>query len=100
MFMQANTDGVSLHSHLSEVIQELLATKSPSLDDLESISLEVKKKHFTSLEPAAKNPAVPAVVPSEAFKKRSTSLLKVRAPLPCEAPACRRERARPQRVAR
>ena len=53
MFTQANAQGVSLHSHLSELIQQLLKAKDPKLEELESISLEVKAKHFTSLEPAA-----------------------------------------------
>ena len=50
---------MSLHSHLTEVIHKLLATKDPNaLGNFESLSLEVKAKHFTADEPGVTN--VPA----------------------------------------
>ena len=46
-FNQAGPDGVSMRSHLTEVIHRLLLSKdADALSKLESISLEVKAKHF------------------------------------------------------
>lgn len=46
-FLKANEDGVSLHTHLSEVLQSLLKSKDPNaLANFESISLDVKAGRF------------------------------------------------------
>jgi len=75
-FQQANTDGVSLHSHLTEVIQHLLASKDPkALENFESISLGVKAKHFSAVEPGAKN--VAPALDDDSWKRRTNKLFKV-----------------------
>ena len=67
-----NKDGVSLHSHLAEVIQELLASKDPdALSKLESISLDVKAKHF---KPAMGVTPVAPSIEDDGWKKRSNAL--------------------------
>ena len=54
-FLKANADGVSLHSHLTELVHSLLQSKDPkALEKLESISLGVKAKHFTASEEGSK----------------------------------------------
>lgn len=51
MLMQSNQDGVSIHSHLTELIHQLLMEKGASaLEDLENISLGVKAKRFVAAE--------------------------------------------------
>jgi len=76
-FQQTNADGVSLHSHLSEVIHKLLISKDPAaLDNLENISLEIKKQHFTAKEPGSKNPPAPLPTGSD-WAKRSNKLFSV-----------------------
>lgn len=54
-FSRSDKNGVSLHSHLSEVIHKLLQEKpADALETFESISLEVKQKHFVAHEPGLK----------------------------------------------
>ncbi len=44
-----------MRSHLTEVIHKLLLSKDPeALEKLESISLEVKAKHFDANQPGSK----------------------------------------------
>ena len=44
-----------MRSHLTELIHELLLSKNPKvLEDLESLSLEVKKAHFDANQPGSK----------------------------------------------
>ena len=59
---QTNADGVSVYSHLTEVLATLLQ-KQPdnALDMLEGVSLECKKKHYSPEGTAA--PEAPAEVP-------------------------------------
>lgn len=71
-FQQTNKDGVSLHSHLAELIQELLTSKDPdALSKLESISLDVKAKHF---KPAMGVTPVAPNIEDDGWKKRSNAL--------------------------
>ena len=54
-FSQTGPDGVSVRSHLTEVIHKLLLSKDPdALQKLESLSLEVKAKHFDANQPGSK----------------------------------------------
>lgn len=54
-FLQQNTEGVSLHGHLTELIHSLLTSKDPNaLEKLESLSLDVKAKHFKAAEAGTK----------------------------------------------
>lgn len=84
-FSKAGADGVSVRSHLTEVIHKLLLSKDPdALEKLESISLAVKAKHFDANQPGSKEkPEVPAgsvttlngaVVPTEALLKLAKAL--------------------------
>jgi len=76
-FQQTNASGVSLHSHLTEVIHKLLSSKDPNaLDNLENISLEIKKQHFAAAEPGAKN-APPPLPAGDDWSKRSNKLFTV-----------------------
>jgi len=85
-FSQANSDGVSVRSHLTELIHRLLQSKDPdALKGLESLSLEVKASHFKA-EAAGQRakPEVPAgsvsadsskvTVPTEAWLKQAKAL--------------------------
>lgn len=77
-FQQTNAAGVSLHSHLTEVIHKLITSKDPNaLENFENISLETKKAHFTAAEPGAKNVCPPPAPTDEAWKKRSNALFRV-----------------------
>jgi len=85
-FSQAGADGVSVRSHLTEVIHKLLLSKDPdALAKLESISLSVKAKHFDANQPGSKDkPELPAgsikaditdaTVPTEAWLKKAKAL--------------------------
>lgn len=84
-FSQTGPDGVSVRSHLTEVIHKLLLSKDPdALQKLESISLEVKAKHFDANQPGSKEkPELPAgsvtavngaVVPTEGLLKLAKAL--------------------------
>ena len=54
-FSQAGADGVSVRSHLTEVIHRLLLSKEANaLEKLESISLEVKAGHFSGGAPGSR----------------------------------------------
>ena len=54
-FSKTGADGVSVRSHLAELIHSLLLSKDPkALEKLESISLEVKAAHYDGGVPAAK----------------------------------------------
>ena len=54
-FAQTGKDGVSMQSHLTELIHKLLHSKNPkALEELESLSLEVKKTHFDANQPRSK----------------------------------------------
>jgi len=87
-FSKTGADGVSVRSHLAELIHSLLLSKDPkALEKLESISLEVKAAHYDGGVPAAKAvPTIPAgcvttegsveVVPTEAWHKSSKALHK------------------------
>jgi hypothetical protein len=47
--MQSNRDGISIHSHLTELIHTLLTEKDVNaLQNLENISLGVKAKRFVA----------------------------------------------------
>ena len=49
--LQSNKDGVSVHSHLTELIHTLLTEKDANaLDNLENISLGVKARRFAVTE--------------------------------------------------
>lgn len=75
-FSKADKNGVSLHSHLAEVIHKLLLEKPANpLETFESVSLEVKKKHFVSEEAGLKD--LSAVEPSKAWLVNSKALHKV-----------------------
>ena len=105
-FLKANADGVSLHSHLTELVHSLLQSKDPkALEKLESISLGVKAKHFTASEEGSKvrcahawlppprapraaarqtnarvhaqNAEAPAAPSDDGWKKRSNNLFRV-----------------------
>jgi len=55
-FSEADANGVSLHSHLAEVIHKLLLEKpSNPLESFESISMDVKGKHFAAKEAGLKD---------------------------------------------
>lgn len=50
-FSEVDANGVSLHSHLAEVIHKLLLEKpKDALETFESLSLETKGKHFKAAE--------------------------------------------------
>jgi len=52
MLLACNKDGVSIHSHLTELIHSLLTDKDANaLLNLENISLGVKAKRFAATEP-------------------------------------------------
>jgi len=71
-FLQADKEGVSLHSHIAEVLQTLLTSKDPNaLANFESTSLEVKAKHF---KPTIGVPGVAPDVEDDGWKKRSNAL--------------------------
>ena len=54
-FTQANKDGVSLHSHLAEVIHKLLLEKPADVfERFESTSIDVKTQHFVARESGLK----------------------------------------------
>ena len=54
-FSKSGSDGVSVRSHLAELIHKLLLTKdADALAKLESLSLEVKKAHFDAAQPGSK----------------------------------------------
>ena len=56
-FSKAGADGVSVRSHLAEIVHKLLLEKkSPAemLAKLESLSLEVKAAHFDANQPGSK----------------------------------------------
>lgn len=74
-FLQQNTDGVSLHGHLTELIHSLLTSKDPNaLEKLESLSLDVKAKHFKAAEAGTRN-LPPAPAPNDnRWNKRSNQL--------------------------
>jgi len=88
-FSKEGADGVSVRSHLAELIHSLLTSKDPNaLEKLESISLEVKAAHFDGGKPATKAvPTLPLgcvtpegsteVVPTEAWHKQAKALHKV-----------------------
>jgi len=90
-FSKAGADGVSVRSHLAEIVHKLLLEKkSPAemLAKLESLSLEVKAAHFDANQPGSKvKPAVPAgsistlhwgaIVPTEDWLKAAKALFTV-----------------------
>ena len=60
-FTQADEGGVSLHSHLAEVIHKLLLDRpSDALSSFESTSIDVKAKHFVAHEAGLKARTHPA----------------------------------------
>jgi len=84
-FSQAGDDGVSVRSHLTEVIHRLLQSKeADALKSLESISLEVKAAHFAAAGGLKPKPELPAgsvpvrtggvTVPTEAWLKSAKAL--------------------------
>lgn len=85
-FAQATPDGISVRSHLAELIHRLLLSKeADALEKLETISMEVKAGHFNASAPGVKD--LPAVsqgdvdfhgtpVPTEAWLKRAKGLFK------------------------
>jgi radial spoke head protein 4A len=85
-FSQAGADGVSVRSHLTEVIHRLLLSKEgDALEKLESISLEVKAAHFNAASSGKENTQLPAgsvpvgaagsaIVPTETWLKSAKSL--------------------------
>ena len=47
LLLQSDKDGASVHSHLTELIQELLRSrKEDALTELENISLEIKARRY------------------------------------------------------
>jgi len=77
-FQQANAAGISVHSHLTEVIHRLITSKDENaLKEFENISLEVKKAHFTAEEPGVKNIVPPPAPTDDAWKKSANALFKV-----------------------
>ena len=47
LLLQSDKDGASVHSHLTELIQELLRSKKEdALTELENISLEIKARRY------------------------------------------------------
>mmetsp|Transcript_46318 Transcript_46318/g.100610 ORF Transcript_46318/g.100610 Transcript_46318/m.100610 type:complete len:452 (+) Transcript_46318:149-1504(+) len=74
-FKQTNSNGISLHDHLTEVIHTLLASKDQNaLENLENISLEVKSKHFNAKETGLKNAVLPADT-SESWCTRTNKMI-------------------------
>ena len=54
-FQQTNAAGISVHSHLTELIQSLLLSNDPTaFENIENFSLDIKKKHFSPAEPGLK----------------------------------------------
>ena len=54
-FSQTGKDGVSIRSHLTELIHKLLLSKNPkALEQLESLSLEGNNTHFDANQPRSK----------------------------------------------
>jgi len=75
-FSQADKSGVSLHSHLSEIIHKLLLEKPANpLEAFESISLQVKKNHFVASEAGLKD--LGAVEPTSKWLAQTKALFKV-----------------------
>jgi len=81
-FSKTAPNGVSVRSHLAELIHSLLTSKDPdALAKLESLSLDVKAAHFEAKQPGSKvKPTLPAgslptaqqsdaTVPTEAWFK-------------------------------
>lgn len=59
-FSKSGKDGVSVRSHLAELIHKLLISKdADALAKLESLSLEVKQAHFDAAQPGSKVPDAP-----------------------------------------
>lgn len=76
-FSQANSDGVSVRSHLTELIHRLLQSKDPdALKSLESLSLEVKASHFKAETAGQRVRAAPlcAVSPMPRRRRRRDAL--------------------------
>ena len=76
-FSEANADGISMHSHLAEVIHKLLLEKPANpLESFESSSLEVKGKHFTAKEAGLKvRVHVPPMPPPSCYWSLACGLL-------------------------
>lgn len=74
-FQQTNAEGVSMHGHITELIQTLLRSKDENaLAEFENISLDIKKKRFVAAEPGEKN-AVAPLDASDSWITRSNKLL-------------------------
>jgi len=75
-FSKSDDSGVSLHSHLAEIIHKLLLEKPDNpLEAFESISLEVKKNHFIAKEAGLKD--LSAVEPPSQWLTQTKQLFKV-----------------------
>jgi len=85
-FSKTGKDGISVRSHLAELIHTLLKSKDPdALAKLESLSLDVKQAHFDAKQPGSKEAVAPAAgvvettirgasVPTEGWLKAAKSL--------------------------
>lgn len=77
-FLQSNADGVSMHSHLAELIQSVLLSKdNDALEKLESLSLEVKAGHFNADEPIVKDQSNGVSAAALKWLQESKALFKV-----------------------
>lgn len=72
---QTNKDGVSVYSHLTEVLATLLDTKGNSLDMLEGVSKAVKAKHYQPEAIEISEPCDEVVDPAPSASMTATAAL-------------------------